>query len=54
MESENGITMSVYPNPATDQATIRILDNKKAIDELVNSDYNISIVDNSGRVLYKT
>jgi Zn-dependent metalloprotease len=54
IESENSITMSVYPNPATDQATIRIFDDKKAIDDFVNSDYNISIVDNSGRILYKT
>ena len=54
MASTEGISIFVYPNPLTDEAKVNIINNNKGSDDLVNSDYNISIVDNSGRVLYKT
>ena len=54
MASAEGISIFVYPNPLTDEAIVNIINNNKGSDDLVNSDYNISIVDNSGRVLYKT
>ncbi len=54
MASAEGISIFVYPNPLTAEAKVNIIINNKGSDDLVNSDYNISIVDNSGRVLYKT
>jgi|WetSurMetagenome_2_1015567.scaffolds.fasta_scaffold06212_3 bacillolysin len=48
------LSLSVYPNPATNIATIEIQGNKNTSAELDNSEYNVSILNKSGQTQFFT